>query len=340
MSEAAERIMEMGQAFRAAKALMTADELGLFTTLARTGPLDGESLRTRLGIHDRGARDFFDALVALGMLQRDGDGRYRNDEIADEYLDQDKDSYVGGILKLCNSRQYSSWAGLTEALRTGIPNPGFKTTDIRERHYFDALYEDPDRAGAFLKAMTGGGLLPARALVAQFPWHHRQVVLDIGCAEGRFLVQLAQAHSHITGIGFDLPAARPWFENYTKAHNLLPRLRFQPGDFLCDPLPAADTVVFGRVLHNWNLATKKLLLTKAYEALPQKGEIIIYERLIDDDRRTNANALLSSLNMLLMTSGGFDFSAAECMDWLREAGFRDVHSKVLTSSHSLVVGTK
>ena len=339
MSEGAERIMEMGLAFRAAKALLSADELGLFTALAQTGPLDGEALRIHLGIHERGARDFFDVLVALGMLRRDRAGRYSNGEGADEFLDQNKDSYVGGFLKQCNSLAYSSWAGLTEALRTGAPNPGFKSTDIGERHDFDALYEDPGRLEGFLKAMTGAGLLPARALAARFPWHNHQVVLDVGCAEGGFLVQLAQAHAHITGIGFDLPVARPWFENCTKRHTIFcPGFGFSLANSR-DPYSAADTVVFGRVLHNWNLSTKKLLLTKAYEALPYKGEIIIYERLIDDDRRTNANALLSSLHMLLMTSGGFDFSAAECMNWLREAGFRDAHSEVLTASHSFVVGT-
>ena len=96
----------------------------------------------------------------------------------------------------------------------------------------------------------------------------------------------------------------------------------------------------GRVLHNWDLPTKMLVLRKAHDALPRDGRIIIYERLIDDDRRSNFAALLASLNMLVMTDGGFDFTAADCIEWMQVAGFRDMQVEPLSGELSMVIGTK
>ena len=67
-------------------------------------------------------------------------------------------------------------------------------------------------------------------------------------------------------------------------------------------------LIIGRVLHNWDLATKLMLLRKAHGALPSAGALIVYERMIDDGRQTNAAGLLASLNMLIMTDGGFDYT--------------------------------
>jgi len=99
-------------------------------------------------------------------------------------------------------------------------------------------------------------------------------------------------------------------------------------------------VVLGRILHNWNLSTKQMLLKKAYDALPARGALIVYERFIDDDRRVNAPALLASLNMLIMTAGGFDFTGADCISWMRDAGFQGPRTEPLTPEISMVVGIK
>ena len=117
-------------------------------------------------------------------------------------------------------------------------------------------------------------------------------------------------------------------------------MKFHPGDFFQDPFPAADVVVLGRILHNWDLPTKTMLLAKAYAALPEGGAAIVYERFIDDERRTGAAAMLMSLNMLIMTTGGFDFTAADCIGWMREAGFRDLRVEPLVGDQAMVVGIK
>jgi hypothetical protein len=329
-----DRIVKLGLAFRAAKALLSAVELGVFTALAES-PLDLDTLTKRVGIDERGARDFFDALVALGMLERDESGRYANTLETDLYLDRQKPTYIGGELDHFNTYVYPHWNLLTPALRTGKPQSGARATG-----HYPALYADQAALETLVKGMTGGTLPVAKALAAKFNWQNYKTIIDVGTAQGCLPVQIAHAHPHISGGGFDLPPVAPHFGNYVREHDLSHRLRFYAGDFLQDPLQSADVLVFGRVLHNWDIATKRMLLKKAYDALPAGGALIVYERLIDDKRRVNAAALLASVNMVIMTAGGFDFTGADCISWMREAGFRNMRVELLTSEYSMVVGTK
>jgi hypothetical protein len=333
-TDSLEGILELGYAFRGAKALMSAVELGVFTTLG-DGPLEEEALRQQLGLAERGVRDFFDALVALGLLRRDSSGRYANSPAADLYLDARKQSFVGGLFENLAAREYPLWANLTEALRTGRPQTGFETLQ-----HFGPLYSDPKRLALFVKAMTGASLTPAKALAEKFPWDRYETFADIGTAQGCVPFQIALAHPHLTGIGFDLPALAPTFARYVKDRDLSARLRFVAGDFFVDPLPTANVLIMGRVLHNWDLDRKRMLLQKAHAALPPGGALIVYERLIDDARRASSTGLLSSLNMLIMTEGGFDFTAADCVDWMRDAGFHDMRVETLTAGHSMIVAKR
>lgn len=329
-----DRIMQLGTWFRASKVLLSAVELGLFTELAR-GPLDRETLRCRLGLHLRSAQDFFDVLVALGILDRRG-GIYANTREADIYLDRAKPSYIGGVLELANARLFPSWCSLTQALRTGEP-AGRASTG---RELFDEIYADPDRLETFLRDLIGLSLPPAQALAQKFPWRRYQSVIDIGTGGGVLPATLASAHQHLTGGGFDLPVVGRVFERYVRERGLADRLRFYPGDFFEQPLPSADVLVMGHILHDWDLPTKRDLLAKAHAALPTDGVLIVYDQMIDDDRRENVSGLLMSLSMLMETPGGFDYRWTECVTWVREAGFTAARREHLQGPYSIVVGVK
>jgi hypothetical protein len=188
--------------------------------------------------------------------------------------------------------------------------------------------------------MTGLSMGAAAAIAEKFPWDRYHAVIDIGTAEGCVPAQLALRHPHLTGGGFDLPAAGPAFEDYVASHGLTSRLRFYPGDFFTGPLPRADVLVMGHILHDWSLQQKLTLLRKAHQALPDGGALIVYEALIDDDRRENVFGLLMSLNMLIETPAGYDYTGADCMGWMREVGFRDMRVEPLAGSASMVVGFK
>jgi SAM-dependent methyltransferase len=332
-----EKILQLGSAFWASKTLLSAVELGLFTKLAESGPLDVAEVRDALVLHERSARDFLDALVALGMLQRGSDGRYTNTPETDLYLDRHKPSYVGGILEMMNERLYRFWGNLTEALRTGQPQ---NETRHGEPDLFAAVYAEPARLELFLSAMTGLSLPTARAITSAFPWSEYRTFADVGCAQGGLTVEIARAHPHLIGCGFDLPTVQPVFERYVAQQGLAQRLTFQTGDFFKDPLPSVDVLVMGHILHDWSLEEKKLLLRKAHEALPSGGALIVYDAMIDDGRRENAFGLLMSLNMLIETPAGFDYTGADCRNWMEQAGFQDVQIQPLQGPYSAAIGRK
>jgi SAM-dependent methyltransferase len=328
------KIMQLGTGFWGSKTLLSAIELGLFTELAK-GQLDGAALTQRLQLHPRSARDFFDALVALGMLKRTG-SRYANTTETALFLDRAKPSYVGGILEMCNARLYRFWGSLTEGLRTGKPQNEVKTGG----DFFSTLYADPQRLEGFLKAMTGLSIGPAQVIAKKFPWEKYRTFVDVGCAQGGVAVEIALAHKHLTGGGMDLPVVQPVFEAYAKARGVAQRLRFHPGNFFKDPLPKCDVIVMGHILHDWNLEEKIMLLRKAYDALPAGGAVIIHEALIDDARKQNVFGLLMSLNMLIETHGGFDFTGTDCRKWMKEVGFKRTQVAQLAGPDGMVVGFK
>lgn len=328
-------IMQLGVGFWGSKTLLSAVELRLFGQLSQTGPQRCEELRDRLGLHPRSARDFFDALVALGMLERDDDGRYSNTAATERFLDPAKPSYVGGLLEMANSRLYGFWGSLTEALRTGEPQSESKSGD----EFFTTLYADPEKLEQFAGAMSGLSTATGQAIAAKFPWSDYTSVIDIGCAQGAVPVAIATAHDHLTGGGFDLPVLKPIFDSYVDRHALSGRLSFTPGDFFADPLPNADVLIMGHILHDWTLEQKRVLLQKAYDALPEGGALIVYEAIIDDDRRHNAFGLLMSLNMLIEGSG-FDFTGQDCRAWMSDTGFEHSYVEHLVGPDSMVVGIK
>lgn len=330
-----DNIMQVGLGFWASKTLLSAVEMELFTELAKH-PADLGTLQGRMGLHPRSARDFLDTLVALGFLKREG-GKYHNTPETALFLDKNKSSYIGGILEMANHRLYPSWGHLTEALRTGEQQNESKGGG---KGLFEALYADPARLKEFLRAMSGISRGANLAIARQFPWAKYRTYVDVGTAQGDLAVQIALAHAHLEGIGFDLPEVGPIFEEYVEHHQLTSRVAFAGGSFFKDPLPKADVVLMGHILHDWNLEIKKMLLQKSYDALPSGGAVVIYDSIIDDDRSMNAFGLLMSLNMLVETDGGFDYTGADCMVWMREAGFRETRVEHLVGPDSMVIGVK
>ena len=330
-----EKILQTGLAFWPAKTLLSAIEMGVFTELAR-GAEAFEPLSGRLGLHPRSARDFLDTLVALGFLHRDGD-RYANTPDTDLFLDRKKPSYVGGILEMSNHRLYPFWGHLTEALRTGQPQNEVKHGGPG---LFETLYADPDRLKQFLAAMTGISHGANMTIARQFPWKDHRTFVDVGTAQGDLAAQIALANPHLQGMGFDLPEVAPIFEEYVESVGVGDRVSFVPGSFFEHDLPKADVVTMGHILHDWDLPTKQMLIAKAYQALPTGGALIVYEAIIDDERKTNAFGLMMSLNMLIETPGGFDYTGADCAGWMKGAGFSAVRVEHLVGPDSMVIGIK
>lgn len=330
-----DHILQVGLGFWASKTLLSAVEMELFTELAKH-PADLETLQGRLGLHPRSARDFFDALVSLKFLER-RNGRYYNTPSTDLFLDKRKASYIGGILEMANRRLYPFWSHLTTALRTGLPQ-----NEIRDggNNPFAAIYAEPARLKEFLKSMSGISHGANLEIARKFPWSEYGTAVDVGTAQGDLITQVALANPHLEGIGFDLPEVGPIFEEFVEENGLSGRVKFIPGSFMDQPLPRADVIMMGHILHDWGLEAKRMLVRKAYEALPEGGAYIVYESIIDDDRSANAFGLLMSLNMLIETPDGFDYTSAECSEWMKQAGFRETRTEHLVGPDSMVIGIK
>jgi O-methyltransferase domain/Dimerisation domain len=330
-----EYIMQVGTGFWASKTLLSAVELGVFSALA-DAPADLPTLQKKLGLHQRSARDFLDALVALKLLERES-GIYSNTADTDLFLDRAKPSYIGGVLEMANARLYGFWGSLTEAVRTGELQNESKGGG---KDIFATLYADPDRLRGFLSAMSGISAGAAQAIADKFPWRDYKTFMDLGSAQGMVPATVARAHPHLTGIGFDLPAVKPVFEEFIAQRGVEDRVRFRAGNFFEDSLPKVDVIVMGHILHDWDLAQKKAILGKAFDALPKGGAVVVYDAIIDDDRRENAFGLMMSLNMLIETPGGFDYTGADCQAWMREVGFSETRLDPLVGPDSMVIGLK
>ncbi len=330
-----ELIMQVGLGFWPSKVLLSAVEMEVFTDLAK-GPQSLESLQGRLGLHARSVRDFLDTLVALGFLLR-ADGQYSNTPATELFLDKHKPSYIGGMLEMANQRLYGYWGHLTEALRTGLPQNEARGGGAP---LFETLYADPARLKAFLAAMTGVSHGANMAIASKFPWAQYKSFADVGTAQGDLAVQIALQNPHLAGIGFDLAEVGPIFEEYVEKNGVAGRLRFVAGSFFNQPLPAADVILMGHILHDWGLDDKRMLIRKAYEAVPDGGAFIVYESIIDNDRSKNAFGLMMSLNMLIESPAGFDYTGADCEGWMKEAGFRETRVEHLVGPDSMVIGIK
>nr|WP_263367164.1 acetylserotonin O-methyltransferase [Edaphobacter bradus] len=328
--------MQTGLAFWESKTLLSAVEMGVFTELAE-GPEKFERLARRLGLHPRSARDFLDALVALGFLERVGE-TYSNTPETDLFLDRRKPSYIGGVLEMANVRLYGFWSHLTEALRTGQQQNESKNG--ANASPFEALYADPARLRGFLRAMTGISRGANMAIAAKVPWAKYKTFADMGAAQGDLATQIVLKNPHLKGIGFDLAECGPIFEEYVEENGVSDRVRFQPGSFFTDAMPQVDVITMGHILHDWDLGQKKMLVKKAFDALNPGGSLVVYDAIIDDDRRKNAFGLMMSLNMLIETAGGFDYTGAECIGWMKEAGFSEAYVEHLMGPDSMVVGVK
>jgi O-methyltransferase domain/Dimerisation domain len=331
--------MEVGLGFWPSKTLLSAVELGLFTKLGNNS-MTGRELQEELGLSTRANPDFFDALVALRFLDRDGDGpdaRYRNTPETAVFLDRNNSSYIGGILEMANARLYHFWGDLTEALRTGRPQNEIKHTGAP---VFQELYSQPERLEQFMDAMRGLSAANFAAFAEKFDFSRYRTLCDVGGATGQLAMIVAERHPHLRCVTTDMPAVTAIAERKIAAARLSDRVSARSVDFFSEPLPSADVMTMGMILHDWNLEKKMQLIRAVYDALPARGAFVVIENLIDDARRENVFGLMMSLNMLIEFGDAFDFTAADFFRWCREAGFRDTEVIPLTGPASAGVAYK
>lgn len=320
--------------FWGSKALLSAVELDLFTVLGKNG-MTGAQAGDRLGLHPRSLHDFLDSLVSLNLLVRDGSGvaaTYQNTPETQAFLDKNSPQYIGGILEMANARLYPFWGKLTMALQTGEP----QSEAAEGEDIFAQLYGDEQRLEQFLRAMQGVQMGNFFALSETIDFSPYATHCDIGGANGTLASSITRKHPHLTCSTFDLPPVSPVAKRHMEALGT-PQVKVLAGDFFADPFPTADVITMGNVLHDWNEEEKITLLKKAHAAVSEGGLFIAIENVIDDERTANTFGLLMSLNMLIETPGGFDYTGVQFNTWALEAGFQRTELIPLTGPTSAAI---
>ena len=335
-----EHILQIGMGFFASKTLLTAVNMQLFTLLAQE-PLTAGEIKLKLGLHQRSYLDFLDSLVALGMLQRSGIGEdaiYSNTEETNIFLDKNKPSYIGGILEMSNGRLYKFWNNLEDGLKTGLPQNELKNGNLKNQFY--EIYSDENKLTEFLRAMAGIQMGPFMALIKQFDFSDYTSFCDVGGGSGALCIQVAANYPGIRCINFDLPEVEKIAKKTIENSGLSSRIKTFSGDFFMVNLPNSDVIAMGNILHDWNEEEKLILFKKAYDALPRGGAFICIENIIDNDRSKNVFGLLMSLNMLIETRAGFDFTFNDFDQWAHTTGFRKTEWLPLVGPTSAAVAYK
>lgn len=334
-------IMNLGTGFWASKILLSALKLGLFTLLGQNKKMSAKDIKNALNLKctDRHVYDLLDALTAFKLLNREGlleTATYSNAPDADTFLDKNKPSYCGGMLEMLNNRLYTFWGNLEEGLLTGEAQNEAK----RGEDFFGLIYQDQNKLREFINAMTGIQMGNFIALAQKVDFSKYKTLVDIGGSAGLLSIMVAKNQPHMTCTTVDLPPVEPIARDTIKQHQLSDRVKTQNIDFFTDDFPKADVITMGNILHDWDEEKKLMLMKKAYAALPPGGAFIAIEAIIDDERKQNAFGLMMSLNMLIETATGFDYTFADFTRWAKSIGFKSTSILQLTGPSSAALAFK
>jgi len=334
-------IMQIGTGFWASKILLSAIKFELFTKLASNGGMSAKEIKTMLNLKcsDRHTYDFLDALLGFGFLQREGlleTARYSNAANTDAFLDKNKPTYIGGILEMMNDRLYTFWGNLEEGLLTGLPQNEAK----RSEDFFGLIYQDPVKLKGFINAMSGIQMGNFMTFAKKFDFSKYKTLADIGGSAGLLALSVAREQPHMTCVTFDLPQVENIAMQTIQQFRLAERVKTQSGNFFTDAFPKADVITMGNILHDWDEEKKLMLMKKAYDALPSGGAFIAIESVIDDDRKQNVFGMMMSLNMLIETETGFDYTFADFGRWAKAAGFTSTALLPLAGPSSAAIAYK
>lgn len=334
-------IMEIGSGFWASKVLLSALKFELFTQLASKGTMTAAQIKKDFNwkCTERNVFDFLDTLTGFGFLSREGileTATYSNGRDTNVFLDKNKPSYIGGILEMMNERLYDFWGNLEEGLLTGAPQNETKAGE----NLFEKLYNDAGRLKGFVHAMTGAQLGGFIAFAEKFDFSKYKTLTDVGGSAGMLSLMVVQRQPHMSCITFDLPAIAPIANETIEQFDLRSRVKVVSGDFFADAIPVADIVTMGNILHDWNEETKLILMQKAYDALPAGGAFVVIESIIDEQRNQNVFGMMMSLNMLIETGDGFNFTFEDFNKWAKQIGFKSTELLPLAGTTSAAIAYK
>ena len=306
-----DRILKTSGDYWATCALHGAVVLDVFTRIGDSR-VDGQGVAEQLGAPVDAVNRLLDAIVAMGLLTKDGVG-YANTEASRTYLSMDSERYIGYIIRH-HHHLVESWAKLPEAILTGKPI----RLPVREK--------GTGAREAFLMGMFNLANQLAPRLVPVVDLSSCTSLLDLGGGPGTYAIHFCRHNPDLGATVMDLPTTRPFAEKTIRKMGMVDRVAFISGDYLQDDIPGGyDAVWMSHILHGESPQDCLSIIEKAFHCLNPGGVAVIHEFILDDTLDRPLFPALFSLNMLLGTEGGRAYSQAQLAGMLEAAGFVDVH---------------
>lgn len=330
-------LMEIVTGFWASKTLATAVELEIFNRI----PPEGISLTEfsrKLKIQLRPAEMLLTGCTSLGLLLKKSE-LYYNSSLSEEYLVKGKPYYFGGVITMLDKREYIPWSRLTDAVKNNERQTGKGASS----GLFEDVAVDFQEQRIFTEAMHSWSIQSGKELVEKIDFSKYKNILDVGGGSGAYCIEIAQKFPQIQAVVFDLPSALKIATEKIIEADLSTQIQIYAGNFFTDELPkCSDLILLSMILHDWSPDENLIILQKCYAALPSGGEIIISELMVNDDRTGPVFAALMSLNMLIETKSGQNYTWSEYTGWLTDVGFVDIRRVELSSpaSNCVLIGRK
>ncbi|MER5353394.1 methyltransferase [Kitasatospora sp. NPDC002551] len=296
-------------------------ELGLFDLLRDRPGRTGEDVGHELSLAARATDILLLGTTALGLTVRDDDGRYRNAPAVEGLFADGQWPRFANVVAFEAHIVYEAQADFTESLRHNT-NIGLRRIRGTGRDLYHRFAENPELERVFYRYMRAWSELSNPLLLAHEGFAQAETVLDVGGGDAVNSIALARAHPHLRITILEIPATAPLTRRRIEESGLADRITVREGDMFQEPFPAADCVLFAHQLVIWEPHENLALLQQAHKALPEGGQVVIFNSFSDDRGDGPLMAALDSVYFAsLPARGGMIYPWRQYEQWLAEAGF-------------------
>lgn len=263
------------------------------------GALTAEEVADRAGSHPRSTYRLMRAAASVGVLRYEGDRRFSLTGQGHLLRTGLPGSMRALTLTQTGRSHWQSWTMFPESVRQGTCQArqvlGADTFD-----YF-ARPENGAEAALFAESMADLSTLTVQGAVAALDTEGVSTVVDVGGADGQFVLELMTAHPGMLGQVLDLPHAAERASREAGKRGLSGRFTAVAGDFFTE-VPAADLYLLKTVLHDWDDEQAATILRNCRAAVQDGGRALVVETVVGEIGKPDF-AVLSDMGMLAVTGG-------------------------------------
>ena len=319
--------LEMVNAFRISRIILTAHELNIFTLL-KDGPLNSQAVARMVGASERATDRLMNALVPIGLLKKSG-SYFSNTDFSTRFLIQGQPGFMGGLTHLV--KLWKTWSTLTDAVKAGTSVSMQEPMSGREEAWIES----------FIAAMHSRAIQQAKEIAAVLDLSQVRTTLDIGGGSGAFTFEFIRENPEIRGTIFDLPNVISLTKQYIANEGFERSVKTISGDYLKDKFGYDFDLVFvSAVIHINSPDENRLLINKCTEALNPGGQLVVLDHIMNEDRTDPAVGAIFAINMLVGTEKGDTYTEKEIKSWMQEARLKYIRRKDTPQGSTMMIGVK